>query len=76
MIEGECQAFNLLVCAVKEIVYGEVVRLIDVFRSVNRLQHWPNNDVWIDDSKVKGGFVVLEKFPRSLLGQFLRGIVS
>jgi hypothetical protein len=76
MIERERQAFDLLICAVKQIVYGEFVRLIDVFRSMNRLQHRPNDDVWINDGKVKGGFVVFEKFPRSLLGQFLRSIVS
>jgi hypothetical protein len=68
MIEGECQAFDMLICAVKEAVYCEVIRLIDVFRSMDRLQHGPNNDVWVDDSKVKTRFVVLEIFPRSLLG--------
>lgn len=76
MIERECQAFDVLVCAVDEIVYGECVCLIDVFRSVNGLQHWSDNDVGIDDREVKGGLVVLEKLPRSLFGQFLRSIVS
>ena len=49
MIVGECQAFNLIVSAVEEIVHSELVRLIDTFRSTNRLQHRPNDDIWIDD---------------------------
>ena len=67
MIEGERQAFDLLIGAVKEVVYSEPIRLIDVFRSVNRLQHWPDNDIWVDDSEIKGGFVVFEKLPGSPL---------
>jgi hypothetical protein len=71
MIERECQAFDMFVCAIEKVVYGEFIRLIDVFRSIDRLQHRPDNDIWVDDSKVKTRFVVLEIFPRSLLGQFL-----
>ena len=67
MIERERQAFDLPIGAVKEVVYSEPVRLIDVFRSVNGLQHWPDNDVWVDDREIKGGFVVFEKLPRSPL---------
>ena len=67
MIERERQAFDLLIGAVKEVVYSEPVRLIDVFRPVNGLQHRPDNDVWVDDSEIKGGFVVFEKLPGSPL---------
>lgn len=63
MIERKRQAFDLPISTVKEVVYSEPVRLIDVFRPVNGLQHWPDNDVWVDDSEVKGGFVVFEKLP-------------
>jgi hypothetical protein len=67
MIERKRQAFDLPISTVKEVVYSEPVRLIDVFRSVNGLQHWPDNDVWVDDSEIKGGFVVFEKLPSSPL---------
>jgi hypothetical protein len=76
MIERKFQVLDLLVRPVEEVVYGEFVRLIDVSRSVNGLQHRPNDDVRIDDGKIEGGVVFFEEFPRSFLGQFLRCIIS
>ena len=67
VIERERQAFDLLIGAIEEVVHSERVRLIDLFRSVNGLQHWSDDDVWVDDSEIKSGFVVFEKLPRSPL---------
>jgi hypothetical protein len=76
MIERKFQAFDLLVRPVQEVVYREFVRLIDVSRPMNRLQHWANDDVRIDDGKVESGLIFFDEFPRSFLGQFLRCIIS
>ena len=76
MIERERQAFSLLIGTVKEVVYSKPVRLIDVFRSVNGLQHWPDDDVWVDDNKVEHWLCGGEEIPGDLLGEFFGDVVD
>lgn len=67
MIEWEMQAFDLLVFSIQEIIDGEAVRLIHVLRPFNRLQHWPNDNIRINNRKIKDGFPFLEEIPCSTL---------
>jgi hypothetical protein len=76
VIEWEMHGLDLLVFPVQEIIDSEAVSLIHVLGSLDRLQHWPNDDIRVNNSKVKDGLLFRHEIPRSLLGQLLRYVVS
>lgn len=54
MIEVEINLLDLPVFPIQEIVDRETVRLIHVLSSLNRLKHWSNDDIGINNRKIKG----------------------
>ena len=76
VIEWEMHGLDLLVFPVQEIIDSEAVRLIHVLGSLDRLHHWPNDYIRVNNSKVKDGLLFRQEIPRSLLGQLLRYVVS
>lgn len=63
MIEWKFNAFHILVCPVEEIIDGKCIRFIHVLGAMDRLEHWTNNDIRIDDGQVKRGLVVGNELP-------------
>jgi hypothetical protein len=76
MIEWESETFDLRICSVDEVVDGEGVRFIDRLGPGNGLDHWANNNIWVDDGEVESWLFFFEELPCCLLGQFLGCIVS
>lgn len=53
MIEWKLNAINILISAVDEIIDGESIRLVHVLGASDRLKHWTDNDIRIDDCQVE-----------------------
>jgi hypothetical protein len=57
VIKWKCKPIDGLIRAIQEVVDRKHVRLIHILRSRYTLKHWPNDNIWIDDSEIKAGFV-------------------
>jgi hypothetical protein len=57
VIKWKRKPINGLIRSIQEVVNRKHVRLVHVFRSRYILEHWSNNNIWIDDSEVELGFV-------------------
>ena len=49
MIEWKCHSFDLPMRAIDEACDSELIRLIDRLWSMKRVNHWPDDDIWVDD---------------------------
>ena len=69
MIEWKRSALNILISAVEEIIDGESIRFIHVLGASDRLEHWTDNDIRIDDGQVERGLVVGDELPSRFFGE-------
>lgn len=76
MIEWKCHSFDLLMRAIDEACDSEVIRLIDRLWSMKRVNHWPDDDIWVDDCQVKRQLVFLHELPCRSLRAFFGDIVA
>lgn len=76
MIEREFDSVDGFVSSINEAGDSEMVGFIDGACSFDRMDHRSSNDIWVDNSQVKGNFVLLEEFPCCGFGSGFRNIVS
>jgi hypothetical protein len=71
MIEWECYVLDVLVFPVDEVVYRKRIGLIHIIRATDRLKHWSNNDIGVNDCEIKGGVFGRHEVPGSFSASFL-----
>ena len=49
MIVWEPDRLDMFVHSIDEVVDCEAIGLVDVPGTSHRMQHWSNDDVWVDD---------------------------
>lgn len=76
MVKRKCDPLDLLVGSVDEGSNSEVICLVDGTRSLYGVDHWPGDDVWINDSQVKRRRALLHELPCGRLRACLRDIVA
>lgn len=76
MVEWKPGAFNIFVRPVEEIIDGESIRFVHVLRAMDRLEHWTNYNVRIEDCQVERGLVISDELPRRFFGELFGRIVA
>ena len=76
VVEWKRKPIDGLICPVEEIINRKHVRLIHTLRSRHILQHWPDDNIRIDDGEVEVRAVVRHVLPCGLFSKFLGRVVA
>ena len=67
---------NVSAFPIDETVTSKYVCLVDVGGPCNRLYHWANDNIRIDDNEIKNWLFLLQELPRKFLRKDLGNIVA
>lgn len=76
MVEWKLDAFNIFIRPVEEIIDGESIRFVHVLGTMDRVEHWTNYNIRIEDSQVERGLVISDELPRRFFGELFGRIVA